>query len=512
MTFYLRNSNGSKNSFRSSYKKIRVVMDDNYPPYVFKDTDGKLKGVLIDEWKLWEEKTGIKVEITATSWDNALNSMKNNQYDVIDTMFYNEKRALSYDFSKPYATVDVPIFFNQNISGITDIDSLRGFPVAVKKGDNSESILKENGITGIIEFDSYEDIVNAARNKKIVVFIMDKPPALYYMYKANIADKFKYSAPLYIGQFHRAVKKGSSELLSTVEDGFALISNKEYKDIQNKWLGSSNYYPEYLKYIKYTIAIIVIIIILLIIINYTLKKKVKRKTLELTNAMSKLKTSEERYKDLLINLNVGVVVFSDSGRIIISNNEFKKLVGWSENVTSADLIAMINIDGSEIKDEERPLNKVISTKKPIHDFTLGIIRKKYNDIKWVKADIIPEFDINNNIESIIATYVDITERNNAVEALRQSEGKIRTIIETIPDLVFILDRKGVFVDYLSAEGYKTYYSREYFIGKCVYDIFPLEIAKGFKKSIESVIENGGTKIYEYPLPFDISLSISKLDL
>jgi diguanylate cyclase (GGDEF)-like protein/PAS domain S-box-containing protein len=501
-TFYLRNNNENKNSFKSSYKKIRVVMDDNYPPYIFKDTDGKLIGILIDEWRLWEEKTGIKVEITAVSWNNALNSMKNNEYDVIDTMFYNKERALSLDFSKPYATIDVPIFFNQNISGITDIDSLRGFPVAVKKGDNSESILKEKGITDIIEFDSYEDIVNAAKDKKIIVFIVDKPPALYYMYKTNIADKFKYSAPLYTGEFHRAVKKGNSELLSTVESGFALISDKEYKDIENKWFGANNYYPEYLKYIKFTLAIVTFIIILLVIWNYTLKRKVKSKTSELINAMSKLKISQERYKDLLINLNVGVAVFSSSGIPIISNNEFKKLVGWTEEVSSADLISIINTDGSIIKDEERPLNKVMLTRKPVHDFTMGIKREKYNDIKWVKADIIPEFDINNNIDSIIATYVDITERNNAIEALRESEYKIRTIIETIPDLVFILDRKGIFIDYLSAEGDKTYYPREYFIEKCISDIFPLQISNGFKKSMESVIADGGSKIYEYCLPFD----------
>lgn len=501
MSIYLRNSNENKNSFKSSYKKIKVVMDDNYPPYVIKDTDGKLKGILIDEWKLWEEKTGIKVEITAASWNNALESMENNKYDVIDTMFYNEERALSYSFSKTYAKIDVPIFFNENITGITDINSLKGFPVAVKKGDNSEKILKEEGISDIIEFNSYEDIINAARDKKVIVFIMDKPPAFYYMYKSGIADKFKYSVPLYTGEFHRAVKKGSSELLSTIEDGFALISNKEYKDIQNKWLGSNNYYPEYIKYIKYTIAVIVIIIILLIILNRTLKKKVMSKTGELTDAMSKLKASEERYKELLINLNVGIAVFSNSGKIVISNNEFKQLTGWTENFTSVDLITIINADGSIIKDEERPLYKVISTKKPVHDFTMGIIRKNYNDVKWVKADIIPEFN-NNNIESIIATYVDITERNNAVEALRESEGKIRTIIKTIPDLVFILNRQGIFVDYLSDEGEKTYYPKEYFIGKCVCDLFPAEISEGFKKSIQGVIANGRTEIYEYPLPFD----------
>jgi len=32
---------------------VTVVMDDNYPPYVFRDADGNLQGILKDLWDLW---------------------------------------------------------------------------------------------------------------------------------------------------------------------------------------------------------------------------------------------------------------------------------------------------------------------------------------------------------------------------------------------------------------------------------------------------------------------------
>ena len=46
-----------------SSRTIRVVMDDNYPPYIFKDSEGRLKGILLDQWRLWEQKTGIRVTL-----------------------------------------------------------------------------------------------------------------------------------------------------------------------------------------------------------------------------------------------------------------------------------------------------------------------------------------------------------------------------------------------------------------------------------------------------------------
>ncbi|MBA4397238.1 MAG: hypothetical protein C0394_07645, partial [Syntrophus sp. (in: bacteria)] len=52
-------------------KSIRVVMDNNYPPYAFLDAKGNLQGILIDQWRLWEQKTGIKAAISGIDWGEA---------------------------------------------------------------------------------------------------------------------------------------------------------------------------------------------------------------------------------------------------------------------------------------------------------------------------------------------------------------------------------------------------------------------------------------------------------
>ena len=96
-------------------KTISVVLDDNYPPYVFRDAEGKLQGILVDQWALWSKKTGIKAELSAMDWADALNGMRAGKYDVIDTAFETEERETWLDFSEPYATIDVPIFHSKKI-------------------------------------------------------------------------------------------------------------------------------------------------------------------------------------------------------------------------------------------------------------------------------------------------------------------------------------------------------------------------------------------------------------
>ena len=46
---------------------LRVIMDDNYPPNVMRDANGALEGLLINEWRLWEKKTGIPTSIIITT-------------------------------------------------------------------------------------------------------------------------------------------------------------------------------------------------------------------------------------------------------------------------------------------------------------------------------------------------------------------------------------------------------------------------------------------------------------
>ena len=57
-----------------------------------------MQGILVDQWKLWEERTGVKVVISALPWGEALQRMTAGEFDVIDTIFYTDERARSFRF------------------------------------------------------------------------------------------------------------------------------------------------------------------------------------------------------------------------------------------------------------------------------------------------------------------------------------------------------------------------------------------------------------------------------
>ncbi|WP_073030694.1 HD domain-containing phosphohydrolase [Desulfosporosinus lacus] len=336
-------------------KTISVVMDDSYPPYAFRDSQGNLQGITLDQWKLFEQKTGIKVTITGMNWNKAYESMINGEFDVIDTISYNADRAKIFDYSNPYATIDVPIFFHKSISGITDVKSLKGFTVAVKKGDNSIHFLKENGITNIEEYDTAEAIVQAAKDQKAVIFTIGKPPALYYLYKSGIQDNFNYSSSsLYTSQFFRAIYKGHSGFMPAINNGFAQISESEYEAIDKKWFGLTNI-PFY-EHPLFRVSVIVVgtvflVALLLFIWNRTLRRMVQQKTNELRSALRTKEQVEAEIRELNAELE---------NRVIERTSQLEDLN--SELEESNALLEEEIVKRENVEEEIRALNEELEDK------------------------------------------------------------------------------------------------------------------------------------------------------
>ncbi|MGE5628371.1 MAG: HD domain-containing phosphohydrolase [Solirubrobacterales bacterium] len=501
-----------KSNFSSSYKSINVVLEDNYPPYSFRSSNGVVQGVSVDQWRLFERKTGIKVNLVAVDWDSAQKGIKNGKFDVIDSIFMSEERNLIYDYTDAYADIDTSIFFNKNISGITDINSLNGFTTAVEKGDYSQEYLKSYGITNIVEYSTYEDIIKDAALGKINIFVMDKPPALYYLYKYNIINNFKYTEPLYSNKFHRAVLRGNNELLTTVNNGFKLISKKEYMDIDRKWFGLSSVYLKYSAYILFlAVGTILVIGILIFTANY-LWINIKKKNKEIRN-------TEKSFTELFNSLKIGVAVFSKDRKLILSNSICREMFGISEETLAKEsrlqdvLKYVVNADGSKIEYSELNVNKTFETKQPVKDFTLGIKQSGSEELIWAKGECTPRFNDSGEVESVLLTLVNITKMIKDSELLKSSENKNRAIIKAIPDLIFVVNTEGLFLEFLSDQKYLIQFMPgKYFINKSIKEMFTENTAALIHSAMERVISTGELELIEYPVYMNCEMTYNEARL
>ena len=452
---------------------IRVALDENYPPYVFRDAKGQLQGLLVDQWALWETKTGVKVSLTATSWNRALQMMNENRVDVIDMITENAERKRIYDFSKPYARLDVAIFFHENISGIKDLSSLKGFQVAVRKGDIAEMKLRSSGVNGIIEFDSYEAIIDGVRQGRVMVFVMDKPPALYYLYREGLQNSFRQSQPLYYGEFHRAVRKGDRKTLDLVEHGFSQIGRTEYGELEERWYGSGNKSGLETLIRQYTRQISGLIIAVLFLLgawSIMMRRSGRKKKRELVDTLDQLAASEERYRKLLENLTIAVAAFSPDGKLELYNRRYLEIFGISEMQAREgdfrDGWFYLLPDGKPILPGQDPLFMAIESRKPVKDYLLGIKRQGEEAAVWVNINVFLNCDSWGEVKQAVAALTEVTQLKLAQQALLASEEKFAKIFRYSGDVIALVRMSdGIFIEINDSFCNQLGYDRAEVIGK-----------------------------------------------
>ena len=272
----------------SAESPIRVVTDNNYPPYVFRNADGKVEGYLVDLWHLWQAKTGKPVELIATNWANAQLMIQNGEADVIDLIYRTSPREPLYDFSAPYADLSVQIYSHTSISGIRNVETLRGFQIGVQAGDACIDILKQHGVTELRSYPNYEQLIGAALAEDVKLFCMDEQPADFYLYRRNAQHEFNKAFELYLGQAHRAVRKGNLALLKQVEDGMRAISADERAALAGKWLAPPHSMARYMRYVGWSLLALAVVGGILFAWSLALRVRVNARTRALNTALAEL--------------------------------------------------------------------------------------------------------------------------------------------------------------------------------------------------------------------------------
>lgn len=389
-----------------------IVSDDNYPPYIFRDDQGKLQGIIVDKWRLWERKTGVKAKLIGTDWNKAQSLMNEGKADVIETVFDTPERRRRYLFSKPYAKIEVPVFYHHTLSGISNVRTLQGFSIGVKAGDACIDELKRAGLMFFQEFASYEKVLEAAHKEQIKVFCIDKAPAIFLLAKNKLENDFREGFVLYSGEFHRAVAKDQPQLLQQVEKGFALFSKAETKEINDKWLGTPLGGSQTLKYLTYALLFAAALALFFVGNWWVLRRRVRSRTQQLQIALTKLTESETHYRLLVQNAMEAIYVVSD-GTVLYGNKSFADLAEIPiENVVGANLFSFLmpeDVEFAKARYKQIESGKMFSGRREAQMMT-----KK--GTKWVLVNSVA---INwDNKRAVLSFASDITEIKQVEEDLR----------------------------------------------------------------------------------------------
>ncbi len=106
------------------------------------------------------------------------------------------------------------------------------------------------------------------------------------------------------------------------------------------------------------------------------------------------------------------------------------------------------------------------------------------------------------VSKIIAISRDVTQRKQVEEHLRRLEARHRALLNAIPDLIFVNNADGVFLDFSARPGTELRIPSHQIVGSHLRDALPERVVNQALDSIHATLETGETRVFEYPLPVD----------
>ncbi|MHA2008337.1 MAG: PAS domain S-box protein [Promethearchaeota archaeon] len=156
----------------------------------------------------------------------------------------------------------------------------------------------------------------------------------------------------------------------------------------------------------------------------------------------KLKESEEKYRNLVINLTDIVLEIDLKGIVTYVSPQSNDILGYyPTEIIGKNAFQFIHPE--DVPKAAELLKKGIETKEMISIPMYRLLHKN-GDIRVVSAR--GKYVSTNGNERIIAAIRDITNKTQIEEKLKESEENYRTIFNSSPDYIFITDVEGIILD------------------------------------------------------------------
>lgn len=156
-----------------------------------------------------------------------------------------------------------------------------------------------------------------------------------------------------------------------------------------------------------------------------------------------IQESEKRIRDLIEIMPVAIYTVDENGLVNLYNKAASDLWGLQPEIGKSAWCGsyeMYSLDGEFLPKEESPMAEALREKREITEEVF--VKRPDDSLKHVIMSPQPVYDMHGNVTGALNVIIDITDRKEAELALKTSEGKFRTLADSMPQLVWTSDAEG----------------------------------------------------------------------
>lgn len=211
-----------------------------------------------------------------------------------------------------------------------------------------------------------------------------------------------------------------------------------------------------------------------------------------------LQRSEKRYRAIFEAAGTGICIVNTKGYPVSYNPMFRQMLGFTDAELRRRTFSDIT-HPDDRADNLKPFNQLLAGKIAHYRHEKRYVLKDGSD-RWVRINVsaFPGEEPNENY--VVAVVEDIHDQKLMEASLRESEARNRVLLDTIPDMFFILNTDGRFVDFHAPIESRLLTGPEQFLNRHYSEVLPPHISQQTDPHFKAVTENREMRAMEYTLP------------
>ena len=149
---------------------------------------------------------------------------------------------------------------------------------------------------------------------------------------------------------------------------------------------------------------------------------------------NRLKDKEKRFNDLIKFATIGYYRLDENGEILIANPALVNILGYN---SSEDILTQKTEDLFADLTKRKRLLHILKNEEKVYGFE-DKWKRQDNSVIDTRESVWTIKDINNNFVYYEGVLEDITEQNQLMEILQESESKYRTLLDRLNEAVYLI--------------------------------------------------------------------------
>jgi PAS domain S-box-containing protein len=231
-------------------------------------------------------------------------------------------------------------------------------------------------------------------------------------------------------------------------------------------------------------------------------EQLQRKVQYLENEIRQLKSINKSLNTVVENSPASIVITDKRGIIEYVNPAFVSTTGYSAE-EAVGMHTRVLKSGKHPDDYYTAMWNTINSGNTWKDIFYN--KKKNGNCYWEQQFIGPVKDEKGEITHFVAVKIDITLQKEFEDKLKDSEKYLNAITQALPELIFVVDEEGKFIDIFTSDESLLYLNVIDTKGKYFAEIMPKEFADKFLKLVTSTIDTQQIQKIEYEMPVPAGL-------